>query len=100
MGAAAIRGGSPLRSGAPAGMIAMTSDNPRSLGSTLANTEQPLPEVTLPEPQKRMWDRSYNVAASRNLWGDPPVPFVSTALELFGDRRAWVADIPCGDGRN
>jgi ubiquinone/menaquinone biosynthesis C-methylase UbiE len=47
------------------------------------------------------WDESYKLSASKNLWGDPPVPFVVTATDLFGSTpSAVVLDIPCGDGRN
>ncbi|HEX4729443.1 MAG TPA: class I SAM-dependent methyltransferase [Jatrophihabitans sp.] len=50
------------------------------------------------------WDGAYDESAlggRSNLWGDPPVPYASTAAELFAASGAEVImDLPCGDGRN
>jgi SAM-dependent methyltransferase len=51
-----------------------------------------------------MWDGAYDAAAlggQANLWGDPPVPCATVAVELFAAAKAAVIlDLPCGDGRN
>jgi ubiquinone/menaquinone biosynthesis C-methylase UbiE len=53
------------------------------------------------ESAKAEWDQSYNLAASPNLWGAQPVPFIAKAVEAFKANGAQTAiDIPCGDGRN
>ncbi len=50
---------------------------------------------------KAAWDSTYRLSESANLWGDPPVPFVETALETFGAQGSInILDGPCGDGRN
>ncbi len=50
---------------------------------------------------KALWDASYDLSTAKNLWGDPPVPFVATAVERFRSTHASIViDLPCGDGRN
>ena len=50
---------------------------------------------------KSHWNDSYSLRNSTALWGDSPVPFASTAAELFRQANSQiVADLPCGDGRN
>jgi ubiquinone/menaquinone biosynthesis C-methylase UbiE len=50
-----------------------------------------------------VWDAAYgpsNLKGS-NLWGDPPVPYATTAAQLFAESSAaLILDLPCGDGRN
>ena len=46
--------------------------------------------------QARMWDGAYDPSAlgdQTSLWGDPPVPYASTAAELFaaaGQPSCWI----------
>jgi SAM-dependent methyltransferase len=50
---------------------------------------------------QRAWDDSYVLTSSDTLWGQPPVPFVTAAIDIFRDMQAaCVLDVPCGDGRN
>ena len=50
---------------------------------------------------KALWDASYDLSRADNLWGEPPVPFVTDAVELFREDGAGIVlDLPCGDGRN
>ncbi|WP_165975305.1 class I SAM-dependent methyltransferase [Actinomadura rubrisoli] len=50
---------------------------------------------------KVRWNDSYVLTEQPNLWGDPPVPFVTTAADYFaGDGAQTVLDLPVGDGRN
>lgn len=53
------------------------------------------------ELAKGQWNDAYRLDGHRNLWGDPPVPYVVNAAALFNDHDAMVVlDLPCGDGRN
>jgi SAM-dependent methyltransferase len=51
-----------------------------------------------------LWNDAYDTSQlgeHANLWGDPPVPYATTAAELFRAHGASVVlDLPCGDGRN
>lgn len=50
---------------------------------------------------KERWNDTYVTPGNQNLWGEPPVPFVETAAEIFAaDSARVVLDLPCGDGRN
>ncbi|WP_225728282.1 MULTISPECIES: class I SAM-dependent methyltransferase [unclassified Nocardia] len=52
-------------------------------------------------PGKMYWNNSYVLSSQPNLWGDPPVPFVESAIDIFAaDSARTVLDLPCGDGRN
>lgn len=53
------------------------------------------------ELAKAIWNESYDLSASPNLWGADPIPFISKAIEIFkANRISCIIDIPCGDGRN
>ncbi|MDR7275584.1 class I SAM-dependent methyltransferase [Catenuloplanes atrovinosus] len=50
---------------------------------------------------KTRWNDTYVISENPNLWGDPPVPFVHTAADIFAaDNAHVVLDLPVGDGRN
>src|SRR5690242_16171053 len=58
-------------------------------------------ELLSNETSKELWNRSYQIKASSNLWGEAPVPWVPMSIERFkADDARIVLDLPCGDGRN
>lgn len=53
------------------------------------------------ELSKKTWDQAYDISKSPTLWGQPTVPFIDKAVDMFKlTKSSNVLDIPCGDGRN
>jgi ubiquinone/menaquinone biosynthesis C-methylase UbiE len=53
------------------------------------------------ELSKKRWDQAYDISKSPTLWGQPMVPFIDKAIDMFKlTECSNILDIPCGDGRN